>query len=98
MIQARLDILLALFLLPVALLPAAPSLSQGLIIPSGAYVVGNTGNIVLRNNWVNNGTFTHNDGTLIFGGTNQTLGGSVPSVFNNITIAAGSNTTLTPTG
>src|ERR1700744_5445500 len=98
MIPIRLNILFTLFLIPVALLPAAPSFSQGLIIPSGAYVVGNTGNIVLQNNWVNNGSFTHNDGTLIFAGTTQTLGGSVPSVFNNITVAAGSNTTIITAG
>ncbi len=88
-----LTISLSLFLLPVTQLRC-----QGLIIPSGAYVVGNTGNIVLQNNWVNNGSFTHNDGTVIFGGTTQTLGGSVPSVFNNITVAAGSVTTITTAG
>jgi len=86
----------ALFL--AALFPPAPSFSQGLIIPSGAYVIGNTGNIVLQNNWVNNGSFTHNDGTLIFSGTTQTLGGSVPSVFNNITVSTGSNTTIITAG
>ena len=73
-------------------------ISQGLIIPSGGYVIANTGNIVLQNNWVNNGSFTHNGGTVIFGGTVQTLGGSSPSTFINLTIAAGSNTTIVSPG
>ena len=94
MIPIRFNILFVLFFLPAALLPTAPAFSQGLIIPSGAYVIGNTGYIVLRNNWVNNGSFTHNGGTLIFAGTSQSLGGTSPSTFNNITIAATSATTI----
>src|ERR1700732_1759482 len=82
-----------LFLLVPQLAPA-----QGLIIPSGSYVIANTGNIVLQNNWVNNGTFTHNGGTVIFAGTAQTLGGSSSTTFNNLTVAAGSVTTIISSG
>jgi hypothetical protein len=82
------------------LLLLAPRLAsaQGLIIPSGTYVIANTGNIVLQKNWVNNGSFTQNGGTVIFGGTVQTLGGSSPSTFINLTVAAGSNTTIVSPG
>ncbi|MEP6725776.1 MAG: T9SS type A sorting domain-containing protein [Bacteroidota bacterium] len=68
--------------------------AQGLIIPSGAYVVASNGNIVVKNNWVNNGSFTHNGGTVIFNGTTQTLSGSTATTFNNLTTITGSTTTI----
>jgi hypothetical protein len=72
--------------------------AQGLIIPSGAYMIANNGNIVVTANWVNNGSFTHNGGTLIFAGAVQTLGGTSATQFNNLTIAAGSNTSIISSG
>ncbi|HEV3324453.1 MAG TPA: T9SS type A sorting domain-containing protein [Puia sp.] len=84
----------SLLLLPVM----RPASAQGLIIPSGAYVIANNGNIVTTANWVNNGSFTHNGGTLIFAGSVQTLGGASATQFNNLTIAAGSNTTILSPG
>ena len=75
-----------LLLLPVM----RPASAQGLLIPSGGYVIANNGNIVTTANWVNNGSFTHNGGTLIFAGAVQTLGGSSATQFNNLTIEPGS--------
>jgi hypothetical protein len=75
-----------------------PAPAQGLIIPSGAYVIANNGNIVVTANWVNNGSFTHNGGTLIFAGAAQTLGGTSATQFNNLTVAAGSNTSIISAG
>lgn len=75
-----------------------PASAQGLIIPSGAYVIANNGNIVTTANWVNNGSFTHNGGTLIFAGSVQTLGGTSATQFNNLTIATGSNTSIISPG
>lgn len=72
--------------------------AQGFIIPSGTYVIANNGNIVTTANWVNNGLFTHNGGTLVFAGTTQTLGGTSSTLFNNLTIAAGSKTTIVSSG
>jgi hypothetical protein len=83
-----------LLLMPV-LRPAA---AQGLIIPSGGYVIANNGNLVTTANWVNNGSFTHNGGTVVFAGSSQTLGGTSATQFNNLTIAAGSNTTIISPG
>jgi hypothetical protein len=80
------------------LLAARVVTAQGLIIPTGTYVIGNGGNIVLQNNWVNNGSFTHNGGTVIFGGTTQTLGGTSSCTFINLTVAAGSKTTIVSPG
>lgn len=71
---------------------------QGVIIPLNTCVIAGNGNIVLRGNWVNNGTFTHNSGTIVFAGTTQSLGGASPTSFNNITIATGSTTTISTTG
>jgi hypothetical protein len=75
-----------------------PAPAQGLIIPSGGYMIANNGNIVVTANWVNNGSFTHNGGTLIFAGAIQTLGGTSATQFNNLTIAAGSNTSIISPG
>jgi hypothetical protein len=83
-----------LLLLPVM----QPASAQGLTIPSGAYVIASNGNIVTTANWVNNGSFTHSGGTLIFAGTVQTLGGTSATQFNNLTVAAGSKTTIISTG
>jgi hypothetical protein len=83
-----------LLLLPVI----RPASAQGLIIPSGGYVIANNGNIVTTANWVNNGSFTHNGGTLIFAGSAQTLGGTSATQFNNLTIEPGSKTTVISSG
>src|SRR5579872_2575968 len=75
-----------------------PASAQGLIIPSGAYMIASNGNIVVAANWVNNGSFTHNGGAVVFAGASQTLGGSSSTTFNNLTIAAGSNTSIISAG
>ena len=72
--------------------------AQGLIIPSGAYVIASNGNIVVTNNWVNNGSFTHSGGTVVFNGSTQTLSGSSATTFNNLTTATGSTTTISSSG
>ena len=72
--------------------------AQGLIIPSGGYMIANNGNIVLTANWTNNGSFTHNGGTLIFAGAVQTLGGTSSTQFNNLTIMPGSKTSIISSG
>lgn len=75
-------------------LPLAQGKSQGLIIPQGISMVANGGNILLDGNWTNNGTFKHNDGAVIFTGDSQSVTGSAATVFNNITIAEASTTTI----
>jgi hypothetical protein len=70
---------------------------QGLNIKSGAILI-NRGNIVLRGNWINDGSFYDTCGTIIFAGTAQTINGTVPSAFNNLTITGSSTTTINVTG
>jgi hypothetical protein len=90
----RKQIYCILILLPVL----RPASAQGLIIPSGGYVIASNGNIVTTANWVNNGSFTANGGTLIFAGSVQTLGGTSATQFNNITVEPGSRTTIISNG
>jgi hypothetical protein len=61
-------------------------------------MIANNGNIVVTANWVNNGSFTSNGGTLIFAGSVQTLGGTSSTQFNNLTIATGSHTSIISSG
>jgi hypothetical protein len=61
-------------------------------------MIANNGNIVVTANWTNNGSFTHNGGTLIFAGATQTLGGTSATQFNNLTIEPGSKTTVISPG
>jgi hypothetical protein len=74
------------------------AIAQGLIIPSGAYVVSGNGNIVVSKNFTNNGSFTHNNGSVIFAGSTQSLGGTTPTTFYNLTTQSGSTTTIASAG
>jgi hypothetical protein len=80
------------------LLANVGSNAQGLIIPSGGYVISGNGNIVLRSNWLNNGTFTPNNGTVMFAGATQSISGNTHTNFNNLTIESGSTTTIDSPG
>jgi hypothetical protein len=73
-------------------------MGQGFLIKPGAYVIQNTGDLILQGNWVNDGTFTQNGGTVHFAGTTQSIEGTVASAFLNVTIASGSYTTITAAG
>lgn len=71
---------------------------QGIIIPSGSYVVQENGNLCTQYNFTNNGSFTANGGTVVFSGTTQTLNGSTVTAFNNISVSSGSTTTISTSG
>jgi hypothetical protein len=58
----------------------------GLTINEGTYTAS-SGNTTLTGNFSNNATFATGNGTLVFGGsTLQTIGGSVATTFNNVSI------------
>jgi hypothetical protein len=83
--------------LSILLLPCS-DFGQGIIINSGASITEHGGNLILSSNWINNGTFTDTGGTLTFAGTAQSLGGSSPATFNNITVKTGSTTSISTAG
>jgi hypothetical protein len=74
------------------------ALGQGLIISSGTHLICTGGNIVLPGNVVNNGSFINDVNTVIFAGAAQSLAGTSPVLFNNLTVASGSTTTVTTAG
>jgi hypothetical protein len=73
-------------------------LGQGLIISPATSFIGIGGNIILRGNVVNDGSFSNNNNKVIFTGAVQSLGGTSPVLFNNLTVAAGSTTTMITAG
>lgn len=72
--------------------------AQGIRIPAGAYVIASNGNFVIKNNWINNGTFTANGGTIVFAGATQQISGTKATFFNNLLVSAGSSTTILSDG
>lgn len=73
-------------------------LSQGLIISPATSFIGTGGNIILWGNVVNDGFVSNNTNTVVFSGTVQSLGGTSPVIFNNLTLASGSSTTIVTSG
>jgi hypothetical protein len=53
-----------------------------------------SGKMSVALDFINNGTFYNNAGTLSFNGTSQVLGGSASTLFENISVASGSTTTI----
>ena len=82
------SVVLLLLILPLTIF------GQGLIIPSGAYVITTNTNLITYKNFTSNGSFNADNGTLIFAGTTQVLSGTTNTIFNKITVNAGSTTTV----
>ncbi|OSZ78345.1 hypothetical protein CAP35_08805 [Chitinophagaceae bacterium IBVUCB1] len=78
----------------VLLLGYAQVSAQGIIIPTGSYVIQENGNLCTANNFTNNGSFSANGGTVVFTGSTQSINGSTETTFNNITVSTGSTTTV----
>lgn len=94
----RINKILEFIIISITVLISPPEVvGQGLIIGTGASVI-NKGNLILKSNWINNGSFSDTSATVIFSGTNQSLGGSVPTAFNNLTISSGSTTSIVSPG
>ncbi len=69
------------------------ALCKSITINNGASLQLNTYNLSVSGNWINNGTFTSNNGTNIFSGT-TTISGSSAHSFNNVTITSLGNLTV----
>jgi hypothetical protein len=73
-------------------------LSQSMIVSAGTSFTGNGGNIVLRGDVLNDGSFINNNNKVIFAGAAQSLGGTSPTLFNNLAVASGSTTAIITAG
>jgi hypothetical protein len=73
-------------------------LSQGLTISPGTILTATGGNMVLNGNVVNNGSYINSNNTVIFAGDTQVLSGTTPVIFNNLTVAPSSTTSITTVG
>src|SRR5260221_10870448 len=60
---------------------------------SGSLTAPLNGNINVAGNWLNNGSFTHNSGTVTFNGTTAISGSSTNS-FNHVTISGDRKTVV----
>jgi len=87
-----------LMIIALALILDHSGLSQSLIISAGTSFTGTGGNIVLLGDAVNDGFVSNNTNTVVFSGTAQSLGGTSPVIFNNLTIASGSTTAIVTAG
>ena len=71
---------------------------QGLSVTSGTTISATGGNMVLSGDVTNNGSFINNDNAIVFSGNTQSLSGTTPVSFNDITIDQGSTTTINTPG
>jgi hypothetical protein len=74
-------------------------ISQGLIISTGANLRAAAGNVALKGDLlVNGGSITNDSSTIIFNGITQSMSGTSPVLFNNLTVATGSTTKISTAG
>ena len=64
------------------------------IAPGAQLTINSNRNLNVFGNWMNNGTFTANDGTVSFKGITQVIGGNNATTFNNISIEGGGSKIL----
>jgi hypothetical protein len=68
---------------------------NSLTISSGATLNANNHNITMSGNWTKDGTFTASTGTVTFNGSSvQTIGGTMATTFDNLTINNASGVSL----
>src|SRR5690349_18935423 len=67
---------------------------QGVFISPGISITAKAGTLTVKENWINNGSFIQDAALLNFAGDTQTWRGTANTVYNNVTIATGSVTTI----
>ena len=68
---------------------------QGVNLPSGIYMKLTGGTMVLQGNWVNNGDYTDQNGTIIINSNTNVSGTSLNS-FGNVTVVTGATLNVVP--
>lgn len=77
---------------------SAADVENNFTITAGT-VTAPSSTLQVAGNWSNSGTFTHNSGVVTLNKTGaQTIGGSVATAFNSLTIGSSSNTTISTSG
>jgi hypothetical protein len=72
---------------------ASPITFNNLTVALGGVLTAHGTSMSITGDFVNNGTFNRNSGTIVFSGAAQTIGGSAVTRVNNVTIQAGSDLT-----
>jgi len=68
---------------------------QGIILSSGIYMTLSQGTMVLQSNWVNNGNYSDQNGTIIINGVTN-VSGSSSNTFGNVIVAMGATLNINP--
>lgn len=76
---------------------ATQAVTGNIVTRTGSQIL-NKGNLIVKGNWINNGTFTDTTGIVVFTDGEQTLGGTSSTPFNNLTITSTSSTTISTPG
>ena len=71
---------------------------QGVKISQNTIWTSVGGNVVFKGDLGNDGSFINFDNTVVFNGNSQTLEGNVPVLFDNLTVGAGTEVTMTTPG
>ncbi len=69
------------------------SMNGGVTLTAGTFNAGTAVMINVAGNWTNNATFTPGIGSVTFNGVTQVIGGTTPTIFNNLIIGNSSTTT-----
>lgn len=86
-----------IIMISMAMLPYT-GISQYLAVAPGTVLSASGGMISTQTNVINNGTFTNEGNSFVFKGSNQTLSGDSPIIFDNVEVSAGSVVTLSNPG
>lgn len=68
---------------------------QGVVFPSGIYMKLSGGTMILSGNWVNNGNYSDQNGTIIINGITN-LSGYSANTFGNVKVLAGAKLSISP--
>lgn len=70
------------------------NITLGNLTISSGTLYSTSGTLNLAGNFINNSTFTGNNGIVVYNGGTQTIGGTSPTTFNNLSISSSGSTTL----
>ncbi len=72
--------------------------AQSIVIFPGTTSIGTNSTILITSDLINNGSFKNINDKIVFAGSAQTIGGTAPVSFYNLTVSEGSSTTVSTAG